>query len=159
MLPNHQLARRIVNLSLRSNELSNAIQLSKEHISFVRQEKQKAIRIEKQTTQNKLKEQKKHYESIVQRHQGFIEQVKNHNFIISLKCINFFCFVKKLLKDKSGLCDKVTNITRRIDSQNQAWEHKLQTEVSRMKETVLAGEKIKREKWVRDNTKKIKVYK
>lgn len=27
-----------------------------------------------------------------------------------------------------------------------------------MKETVLAGEKIKREKWVRDNTKKIKVY-
>lgn len=93
MLPNHQLARRIVNLSLRSNELSNAIQLSKEHISFVRQEKQKAIRIEKQTTQNKLKEQKKHYESIVQRHQGFIEQVKNHNFIISLKCINFFCFV------------------------------------------------------------------
>lgn len=61
------------------------------------------------------------------------------------------------MKDKSGLCDKVTNITRRIDSQNQAWEHKLQTEVSRMKETVLAGEKIKREKWVRDNTKKIKV--
>lgn len=28
-----------------------------------------------------------------------------------------------------------------------------------MKETGLAGEKIKREKWVRDNTKKIKVYK
>lgn len=63
-----------------------------------------------------------------------------------------------MLKDKSALCDKVNNITRRIDSQNQAWEHKLQTEVSRMKETVLAGEKIKREKWVRDNTKKIKVY-
>lgn len=75
MFPNHQLARRIVTLSLRCNELSNAILLSKEHVSHVRAEKQKAIRLEKQNTQNRLKEQKKHYEEIVQRHQGFIEQV------------------------------------------------------------------------------------
>lgn len=135
MLTNHQLCRKIVNLSLRVNELNNAIQLSKEHVSNVRAEKMKTIRLEKQNTQKRMNEQKKHYEEIVQRHQTFIEQ---------------------LLKDKAGLCEKVNQLTRRIESQNQAWEHRLKTEIERAKETVIAGEKIRREKWVRDNTKKIK---
>lgn len=135
ILPNHQLARRIVKLSLRANELSNAIQLSKEHVSNVRSDKLKSIRLEKLSGQNRLKDQKKHYEDIVARHQAFIEQ---------------------LIKDKAGLCDKVTQISRRMDSQNQAWEHRLKTETERAKETANAGEKIRRERWVRENTKKIK---
>lgn len=135
MLPNHQLARRIVKLSLRANELSNAIQLSKEHVSNVRNDKAKTLRLEKLNGQGRLKEQKKHYEEIVARHQTFIEQ---------------------LIKDKAALCEKVSQITRRLDSQNQAWEHRMKTEVERAKEQALAGEKIRREKWVRDNTKKIK---
>lgn len=76
MLPNHQLARRIVALTLRANELSNAIQLSKEHMAHVRADKQKAIRIEKQNSQARIAEQKNHFEGIVSRHQGFIEQVR-----------------------------------------------------------------------------------
>lgn len=135
MLTNHQLCRKIVNLSLRVNELNNAIQLSKEHVSNVRAEKMKTIRLEKQNTQKRLNEQKKHYEDIVQRHQTFIEQ---------------------LLKDKTNLCEKINHLTRRTESQNQAWEHKLKTEVDRVKETLLAAEKLRKEKWVRDNTKKIK---
>lgn len=75
ILPNQQLARRIISLSLRTNELSNAIQLSKEHMDKVRGDKARAIRLEKQTAQTRLKEQKSHYEGIVTRHQGFIEQV------------------------------------------------------------------------------------
>uniref|UniRef100_A0A1I8P6U8 Centrosomal protein of 131 kDa n=1 Tax=Stomoxys calcitrans TaxID=35570 RepID=A0A1I8P6U8_STOCA len=135
MLPNHQLARRIIALSLRANELANAVHLSKEHVMKVRTEKQKTIRAEKANAANRMKEQKKHYETIVKRHQGFIEQ---------------------LLKDKGSLCEKVAALTRRLESQNQAWEHKLETEVTRVKETTLAGEKIRRERWVRENTKKIK---
>ncbi|XP_014085665.2 centrosomal protein of 131 kDa [Bactrocera oleae] len=135
MLPNHQLARRVIALSLRANELANAVYLSKEHVMKVRTEKQKSIRTEKATAANRLREQKKHYELIVKRHQGFIEQ---------------------LLKDKGSLCEKVAALTRRLESQNQAWEHKLETEVARVKETTLAGEKIRRERWVRENTKKIK---
>ncbi|XP_075167994.1 centrosomal protein dilatory [Haematobia irritans] len=135
MLPNHQLARRIIALSLRANELANAVHLSKEHVIKIRTEKQKSIRSEKANSANRMKEQKKHYETIVKRHQGFIEQ---------------------LLKDKGSLCEKVAALTRRLESQNQAWEHKLETEVTRVKETTLAGEKIRRERWVRENTKKIK---
>ncbi|XP_055372788.1 centrosomal protein of 131 kDa [Condylostylus longicornis] len=135
MLPNHQLARRIISLSLRANELANGIQLAKQHVEHIRQEKQKSLRVEKQNTSKRIEEQKKHFESIISRHQTFIEQ---------------------LLKDKGVLCEKVTALTRRMDSQNQAWEHKLETEVARATETTLAGEKIRRERWVRENTKKIK---
>ncbi|XP_050090552.1 centrosomal protein of 131 kDa [Anopheles aquasalis] len=134
-LPTHQLARRVIKLSLRANELSNAMQLSKDHIATVKADKVKAIRTEKCALQGKLKEQKKHYEDIIGRHQEFIDQ---------------------LIKDKSGLCDKVTQLTRRLDSQNQSWEHRLKTELERARDTALAAEKIRREKWVRENTKKIK---
>lgn len=75
MLPNHQLARRVIGLSLRANELANAVHLSKEHVMKTRSEKQKSVRSEKQNSTNKLREQKKHFETIVARHQGFIEQV------------------------------------------------------------------------------------
>lgn len=67
-----------------------------------------------------------------------------------------FCH-QQLLKDKTALSDKVATLNRRIESQNQAWQHKLDTEMVRIKETTLAGEKIRRERWVRENTKKIKV--
>ncbi|KAL7736764.1 hypothetical protein ACLKA6_015615 [Drosophila palustris] len=135
MLPNHQLARRVIALSLRANELANAIHLSKEHVLQLRSEKQKLLRAEKTNNATKLRDQKKHYEEVVTRHQGFIEQ---------------------LLKDKGSLCEKVAALTRRLESQNQAWEHRLETELTRAKETTLAGEKIRRERWVRENTKKIK---
>lgn len=62
-----------------------------------------------------------------------------------------------MLKDKESLCEKVSALTRRIDSQHQSSEHKLQTEVAKVKDAALAGEKIRRERWVRENTKKIKV--
>lgn len=63
----------------------------------------------------------------------------------------------KLLKDKASLCEKVSAMTRRLESQSIAAEHKLQNEIQRIKETALAAEKIRRERWVRENTKKIKV--
>ncbi|KMY92580.1 centrosomal protein of 131 kDa isoform X2 [Drosophila simulans] len=126
MLPNHQLARRVVALSLRANELANAIHMSKEHVFQLRGEKQKSLRAEKSTAAAKLRDQKKHYEEVVTRHQGFIEQ---------------------LLKDKGSLCEKVAALTRRLESQNQAWEHRLETELARTKETTMAGEKIRRERW------------
>lgn len=77
LLSNDQLARKVVNLSLRANELTNAIQLSKEHVEKIRMDNQKLIRNEKQMAQNRMREQKSHYEAVVVRHQEFIEQVCN----------------------------------------------------------------------------------
>lgn len=135
MLPNRHLARRVIAMYLRTNELSNAVQLAKENMKSVREDKIKAVRLEKLHAQKSLADQKRHFENIVSRHQTFVEQ---------------------LLKDKSSLCEKVTGLTRRVESQNQAWEHKLESEVSRTRDAVLASEKIRRERWTKENTKKIK---
>lgn len=75
LVSNEQLARKLIGLSLRTNELVNAIQLSKEYMDKIRSDNQKSIRMEKQMAQARLKEQKNHYETIVTRHQEFIEQV------------------------------------------------------------------------------------
>lgn len=77
LLSNDQLARKVVNLSLRTNELTNAMQLSKDHMDKLRLDNQKVIRNEKQMSQNRLREQKAHYETVVSRHQEFIEQVSD----------------------------------------------------------------------------------
>lgn len=135
MLPNRHLARRLIAMYLRTNELSNAVQLAKENMKLVREEKLKSVRTEKLNTQKALADQKRHFENIVTRHQTFLEQ---------------------LLKDKATLCEKVTALTRRAESQNQAWEHKLESEIQRTRDAVLASEKIRRERWTKENTKKIK---
>lgn len=87
LLSSEQLARKIIGLSLRTNELANAMQLSKEHMDKIRCDNQKAIRMEKQMAQARLKEQKNHYETIVTRHQEFIEQVSVlmvHHFVCNM---------------------------------------------------------------------------
>lgn len=83
LLSSEQLARKVIGLSLRTTELTNAMQLSKEHMDKIRNDNQKAIRMERQMAQARLKEQKNHYETIVTRHQEFIEQVSN-----TLRCLN-----------------------------------------------------------------------
>lgn len=75
MLPNQQLARRVIALSLRANELAQAMHLSREQMASVRSEKAKSVRTEKQTAAVRLTDQKRHFETVIQRHQGFIEQV------------------------------------------------------------------------------------
>lgn len=75
MFSNEQLARKVINLTLRANELTNAIHMSKEHMEKLKNNNQKLIRGEKQMSQTRLKEQKNHDETVVARHQEFIEQV------------------------------------------------------------------------------------
>lgn len=87
MLPNQQLARRVIGLSLRANELSSAIQLSREHMASVRTEKMKSVRAEKQTAATRLADQKRHFEGVVERHQGFIEQVSVVGVSVVYVCI------------------------------------------------------------------------
>lgn len=80
MYSSDQLARKVISLSLRANELTNAVHMSKEHMDKLKMANQKLLRAEKQVTQTRLKEQKNHYETVVARHQEFIEQVHKNRF-------------------------------------------------------------------------------
>lgn len=95
LLSSEQLARKVIGLSLRTNELTNTMQLSKEHMDKIRNDNQKTIRMEKQMAQTRLKEQKNHYETIVTRHQEFIEQVGLANAMVQnrVKVVNLITIV------------------------------------------------------------------
>lgn len=75
LLSNEQLAQKLIEFGLRANELTSAIHLSKQYMDKMRCDNQKAIRLERQMAQTHSKQQKNHYETIVTRHQEFIEQV------------------------------------------------------------------------------------
>lgn len=83
--------------------------------------------------------------------------LSTHPSVLSFLSLHTSFLLVQLLKDKASLCEKVAAVQRRLESQSIAAEHKLQNEIQRIKETALAAEKIRRERWVRENTKKIKV--
>ncbi|KAL1779355.1 centrosomal protein of 131 kDa isoform X1 [Sigmodon hispidus] len=89
-----------------------------------------------------LRQQKEHYEATIQRHLSFIDQLIEDKKILSDKCEA----VVAELKQGDQRCRE-----RMAQMQEQ---HEL--EIKKLKELMSATEKIRREKWINEKTKKIK---
>ncbi|XP_003496925.1 centrosomal protein of 131 kDa isoform X2 [Cricetulus griseus] len=89
-----------------------------------------------------LRQQKEHYEATIQRHLSFIDQLIEDKKILSEKCEA----VVAELKHGDQRCQE-----RVAQMQEQ---HEL--EIKKLKELMSATEKIRREKWINEKTKKIK---
>ncbi|XP_051888747.1 centrosomal protein of 131 kDa isoform X4 [Pristis pectinata] len=96
---------------------------------------------EKEMSQ-RLRVQKEQYESTIQRHLAFIDQ---------------------LIDDKKGLSEKCESVVNELKQVDQKYTKKIQQmqdqhdlEIKNLKELMSATEKIRREKWIDEKTKKIK---
>lgn len=89
-----------------------------------------------------LRQQKEHYEATIQRHLSFIDQLIEDKKILTEKCEA----VVAELKHGDQRCQE-----RVAQMQEQ---HEL--EIKKLKELMSATEKIRREKWINEKTKKIK---
>lgn len=96
---------------------------------------------EKEMSQ-RLRVQKEQYESTIQRHLAFIDQ---------------------LIDDKKGLNEKCESMVNELKQMDQKYMKKIQQmqeqhdlEIKKLKELMSATEKIRREKWIDEKTKKIK---
>lgn len=92
--------------------------------------------------QKRLEVQKAEYEETIKRHLAFIDQLIDDKKGLGEKCEKLVMEMKT--KDKK-YTDKITNIT----------EHH-NVELKKVKEVASASEKLRRERWIDEKTKKIK---
>ncbi|CAH6776525.1 Cep131 [Phodopus roborovskii] len=89
-----------------------------------------------------LRQQKEHYETTIQRHLSFIDQLIEDKKILSEKCE---AVVAELKQGDQRCRERVAQMQE---------QHEL--EIKKLKELMSATEKIRREKWISEKTKKIK---
>ncbi|KAM4844082.1 centrosomal protein of 131 kDa [Thomomys bottae] len=89
-----------------------------------------------------LRQQKEHYEATIQRHLSFIDQ---------------------LIEDKKALSEKCEAVVTELRQGDQRCRERVaqmqeqhQLEMRKLKELMSAAEKVRREKWINEKTKKIK---
>ncbi|XP_038597852.1 centrosomal protein of 131 kDa [Tachyglossus aculeatus] len=91
---------------------------------------------------HQLQLQKEQYDAALQRHQAFIDQLIEDKRVLSAKCQEVVAELKEVEQ----------KYTRKIGQV----EERHQLELKKLKELMSATEKIRREKWIDEKTKKIK---
>ncbi|CAM9405457.1 unnamed protein product [Lampetra planeri] len=109
------------------------------------QQKELTVRYAKDADRERqlqLQRQKEHYETAIQRHLSFIDQ---------------------LIEDKKNLSEKCESVVKELQHIDGKYARRLQhmqeqheKEVKRLKDVMAATEKLRREKWIDEKTKKIK---
>jgi 5-azacytidine-induced protein 1 len=139
---NEELARHVIDLSLKLKEKSSSITLLQTELSSLREQIVNSTKKTDQTVKQKLKTQKDEYEGTIKRHQKFIDQL-----ISDKKSLNQQC---------ESLVAEMKSLEDRYQSNMKALEHKHQVELQKVKEMHAAGEKLRRERWIDSKTQKIK---
>ncbi|NWR77751.1 CP131 protein, partial [Centropus unirufus] len=132
----------IMRLKLEVEEKKRTISLLQTALA---QQRELTVRHVKQTEKelgHQLKLQREQYEAAIQRHLAFIDQLINDKKVLSEKCEAVVAQLKQV-DQKYG--KKITQIQE---------QHEL--EIKKLKELMSATEKIRREKWIDEKTKKIK---
>ncbi|NXK56983.1 CP131 protein, partial [Chauna torquata] len=132
----------IVRLKLEVEEKKRAISLLQTALA---QQRELTVRHVKRTEKelgHQLRLQREQYEAAIQRHLAFIDQLIDDKKVLSEKCEAVVAELKQVDQKYSK---KITQMQE---------QHEL--EIKKLKELMSATEKIRREKWIDEKTKKIK---
>ncbi|KAM6049794.1 centrosomal protein of 131 kDa isoform 1-T1 [Theristicus caerulescens] len=142
----------IMRLKLEVEEKKRAIGLLQTALA---QQRELTVRHIKQTEKelgHQLRLQREQYEAAIQRHLAFIDQLINDKKLLSEKCEAVVAELKQV-DQKYG-----KKITQMQEQHELVWRTlgPFCEEIKKLKELMSATEKIRREKWIDEKTKKIK---
>ncbi|KAM5134857.1 centrosomal protein of 131 kDa [Mantella aurantiaca] len=109
------------------------------------QQRELTIRHVKQTEKElgyQLKQQSEQYEATIQRHLTFIDQLIDDKKALSERC--------------ESLVIELKQVDQKYSSKIRQMQEQHDTEMKKLQELMTATEKVRREKWIDDKTKKIK---
>ncbi|XP_054545207.1 centrosomal protein of 131 kDa [Talpa occidentalis] len=109
------------------------------------QQRDLAVRRVKETERElgrQLRQQREHYEAAVQRHLSFIDQLIEDKKALSGKC--------------EALVAELTQGDQRHKQKVAQMQEQHELEIQKLKELMSATEKVRREKWIHEKTRKIK---
>ncbi|NXF36589.1 CP131 protein, partial [Nyctibius bracteatus] len=132
----------IMRLKLEVEEKQRAISLLQTALAQQRELTVRHIRQTEKELGHQLRLQREQYEAAIQRHLAFIDQLMDDKKVLSEKCE---AAVAELKQADQKYDKKITQMQE---------QHEL--EIKKLKELMSATEKIKREKWIDEKTKKIK---
>ncbi|XP_059765094.1 centrosomal protein of 131 kDa isoform X4 [Balaenoptera ricei] len=141
--PASEVSTSVMRLQLEVEEKKQAMVLLQRALA---QQRDLTIRRVKETEKElgrQLRQQKEHYEATIQRHLSFIDQV--------------------LIEDKKALGEKCEALVaelkqgdQRLKDKEAQMQEQHELEIKKLKELMSATEKVRREKWINEKTRKIK---
>uniref|UniRef100_A0A8C3T4Y9 Centrosomal protein 131 n=1 Tax=Chelydra serpentina TaxID=8475 RepID=A0A8C3T4Y9_CHESE len=132
----------IVRLKLEVEEKKRAITLLQTALAQQRELTVRHVKETEKELSHQLQLQREQYEAAIQRHLAFIDQLIDDKKVLSEKCEAVVAELKQVDQ----------KYTKKISHMQE--QHEL--EIKKLKELMSATEKIRREKWIDEKTKKIK---
>ncbi|NXR80281.1 CP131 protein, partial [Pycnonotus jocosus] len=132
----------MMRLKLEVEEKKRAISLLQTALTQQRELTDRHIKQTEKELSHQLRLQREQYEAAIQRHLAFIDQLLDDKKVLSEKCEAVVAELKQV-DHKYG--QKITQMQE---------QHEL--EIKKLKELMSATEKVRREKWIEEKTKKIK---
>ena len=137
-----QLQAQVFATKLESDEKAKAVAMLRRALDEQRDLTVRLTSEQEKDTQQRLTNQKAEYETTIQRHLGFIDQ---------------------LIADKKELSDKVESLVtqhrateKRLSDKVRLLEDNQRVDIKKQKEAIEAAEKIKRERWIAEKSNQIK---
>ncbi|NWU83454.1 CP131 protein, partial [Onychorhynchus coronatus] len=132
----------MMRLKLEVEEKKRAISLLQTALTQQRELTDRHVKQTEQELSHQLRLQREQYEAAIQRHLAFIDQLLDDKKVLSEKCEAVVVELKQV-DHKYG--QKISQMQE---------QHEL--EIKKLKELMSATEKVRREKWIEEKTKKIK---
>lgn len=132
----------VMRLKLELEEKKQAMILLQRALAQQRDLATRRVKETEKELSRQLRQQKEQYEATIQRHLSFIDQLIEDKKVLSEKCE---AVVAELKQGDQRCRERVAQMQE---------QHEL--EIKKLKELMSATEKIRREKWINEKTKKIK---